>query len=152
MVGFSKKRKSSKRRGDREMGRGRKKGRGAGLRGGRGNAGKHKHKRVHYAKLGEEFGATNYGFKRPDEAIEVVNAVNVSELDNVLPRLVQMGEAQEQAGVFTVDLARMGIDKLLGSGQVRSKIKVTVSAATPSAKAKIEEAGGSVAEPAAEAA
>ena len=32
MVGFSKKRKSSKRRGDREMGRGRKKGRGAGLR------------------------------------------------------------------------------------------------------------------------
>ncbi|MFA5860434.1 MAG: uL15m family ribosomal protein [Candidatus Thermoplasmatota archaeon] len=148
MVGFSKKRKSSKRRGDREVGRGRKKGRGAGLRGGRGNAGKHKHKRVHYAKLGQEFGATNYGFKRPDEAVELVNAVNVSELDHVLPRLVQMGEAKNEGGVFTVDLARMGIDKLLGSGQVRSKIHVTVEEATESAKAKIAEAGGQVVAPA----
>jgi large subunit ribosomal protein L15 len=148
MVGFSKKRKSSKRRGDREVGRGRKKGRGAGLRGGRGNAGKHKHKRVHYEMLGEPFGATNHGFKRPDEAVELVNAVNVSELDGVLPRLVQMGEAQEQGGVYTVDLSRMGIDKLLGSGQVRSKIKVTVASATESAKAKITEAGGSIAAPA----
>lgn len=148
MVGFSKKRKSSKRRGDREMGRGKKKGRGAGLRGGRGNAGKHKHKRVHYEKLGQQFGWTNYGFKRPDEAVEAVNAVNVSELDNVLPKLVQMGEAQEQGGVYTVDLSKMGIDKLLGSGQVRSKIKVTVASATESAKAKISEAGGSVAVPA----
>lgn len=149
MVGFSKKRKSSKRRGDREVGRGRKKGRGAGLRGGRGNAGKHKHKRVHYVKLGEQFGATNYGFKRPDEAVEPVNAVNVSELDAVLPRLVEMGEARAEGGVFVVDLSAMGIDKLLGSGQVRSKIRVTVETATPSAKAKIEEAGGSVSEPAA---
>lgn len=148
MVGFSKKKKSSKRRGDREWGRGKKKGRGAGLRGGRGNAGKHKHKRVHYELLGQQFGYTNYGFKRPDEAIEPVNAVNVSELESVLPRLVQMGEAQKAGDVFTVDLTKMGIDKLLGSGQVRTKIKVTVETATPSAKAKIEEAGGSVTAPA----
>ena len=148
MVGFSKKRKSSKRRGDREMGRGKKKGRGAGLRGGRGNAGKHKHKRVHYAKLGQEFGYTNYGFKRPDEAQEHTNAVNVSELDTVLPKLVEIGEARHEGGVYTVDLARMGIDKLLGSGQVRSKIHITVAEATESAKAKIQEAGGSIAEPA----
>jgi large subunit ribosomal protein L15 len=149
MVGFSKKKKSSKRRGDREMGRGKKKGRGAGLRGGRGNAGKHKHKRVHYAKLGQEFGYTNFGFKRPDEVMVEINAVNVAELDNVLPRLVEIGEAQHANGVFTVDLAAMGIDKLLGSGQVRSKINVTVASATESAKAKITEAGGSVAAPAA---
>jgi large subunit ribosomal protein L15 len=151
MVGFSKKKKSSKRRGDREMGRGKKKGRGAGLRGGRGNAGKHKHKRVHYAKLGEEFGYTNFGFKRPDEAVIAVNAVNVSELETVLPRLVQMGEATKAGDVFTVDLTKMGIDKLLGSGQVRTKIKVTVETATESAKTKIEAAGGSIAAPAPEA-
>jgi large subunit ribosomal protein L15 len=147
MVGFSRKKRSSKRRGDREMGRGKKKGRGAGLRGGRGNAGKHKHKRVHYALLGEEFGATNYGFKRPDEAVEETNAVNVSELDHVLPRLVEMGDAQHANGVYTVDLAKMGIDKLLGSGQVRSKINVTVAEATESAKAKIAGAGGAVQAP-----
>ena len=151
MVGFSRKKKSSKRRGDREQGRGKKKGRGAGLRGGKGHAGRHKHKRVHYAKLGQEFGYTNFGFKRPVEAITLVNAVNVSELDAVLPRLIEIGEASESGGVYSVDLAKMGIDKLLGSGQVRSKIQVTVATATPSAKAKIEEAGGSVVEPALEA-
>jgi large subunit ribosomal protein L15 len=150
MVGFSKKRKSSKRRGDREMGRGKKKGRGAGLRGGRGNAGKHEHKRVHYAKLGQEFGYTNFGFKRPDEVQTHVNAVNVSELDTVLPKLVEIGEARSENGVFTVDLARMGIDKLLGSGQVRSKVHVTVAEATESAKQKIIAAGGQIAAPVAE--
>ena len=144
MVGFSKKKKSSKRRGDREYGRGKKKGRGAGLRGGKGNAGRHKHKRVHYAKLGQEFGYTNYGFRRPEVVQNLVNAVNVSELDAVLPRLVEMGEAQQQGEVYTIDLSGMGIDKLLGSGQVRSKIHVTVQEATPSAKSKIEDAGGQV--------
>lgn len=148
MVGFSKKRKSSKRRGDREMGRGRKKGRGAGLRGGRGNAGKHKHKRVHYALLGQEFGRPK-GFDLPDEVKPVSVGVNVSELDTVLPRLVEMGEASVNNGVYTIDLTKMGVDKLLGSGQVRSKIHVTVASATESAKAKITEAGGNVVIPAA---
>ena len=79
------------------------------------------------------------------------NAVNVSELDTVLPKLVEIGEARHEGGVYTVDLARMGIDKLLGSGQVRSKIHITVAEATESAKAKITEAGGSIKEPVAEA-
>ena len=144
MVGFSKKKKSSKRRGDREMGRGKKKGRGAGLRGGRGRAGSHKHKRVHYAKLGQLWGWENHGFKIPDEAQKVTIGVNVSELDTVLPRLVEMGEATESGGVYTVNLTDMGVDKLLGSGQVRSKVRVTVASATESAKAKIEAAGGQI--------
>ena len=148
MVGFSKKKKSSKRRGDREQGRGKKKGRGAGLRGGRGNAGRHKHKRVHYAKLGQEFGYTNVGFKIPDEAQKTTVSVNVSELDDRLPMLVEMGEAQKQGDVYVVDLAAMGVDKLLGSGQIRNKVKITVETATPSAKAKVEEAGGSITAPA----
>lgn len=149
MVGFSKKRKSSKRRGDREQGRGKKKGRGAGLRGGRGNAGRHKHKRVHYAKLGQEFGYTNFGFKIPDEAQKLTISVNVSELDDRLPLLVEMGEVQKEGDVYVVDLTKMGVDKLLGSGQIRSKAKITVATATASAKAKVEEAGGSIVEPAA---
>ena len=150
MVGFSKKKKSSKRRGDREQGRGKKKGRGAGLRGGRGNAGRHKHKRVHYAKLGQEFGYTNFGFKIPDEAQKTVISVNVSELDDRLPLLVEMGEAQRQGDTYVIDLAKMGVDKLLGGGQFRSKAKITVAIATPGAKAKVEEAGGAIVIPVAE--
>lgn len=147
MVGFSKKKKSSKRRGDREQGRGKKKGRGAGLRGGRGNAGRHKHKRVHYAKLGQEFGYTNIGFKTPDEIQTIVVAVNVSELDDRLALLVEMGEVEKQGDVYVVNLAAMGVDKLLGSGQIRSKVKVTVETATASAKSKVEAAGGSIVAP-----
>ncbi len=150
MVGFSKKKKSSKRRGDREMGRGRKKGRGAGLRGGRGNAGRHKHKRVHYAKLGQEFGYTNYGFKIPDEAQKLTVSVNVEELDARLPLLVEMGEVQKEGDTFVVDLSKMGVDKLLGGGQIRSKVRITVASATPGAKSKVEEAGGAIQEPAAQ--
>lgn len=151
MVGFKKQSRSSKRRGDREQGRGKKKGRGAGLRGGRGHAGRHKHKRVHYAMLGQEFGYTNFGFKRPVEAIEEVIGVNVSELDTVLPRLVETGDATKEGDAFAVDLSKIGIDKLLGAGQVRSKINVTVASATDRARSKIEEAGGTITEPAPEA-
>lgn len=147
MVGFSKKKKSSKRRGDREQGRGKKKGRGAGLRGGRGNAGRHKHKRVHYFKLGEEFGYKNVGFKTPDEIQTIVVSVNVSELDDRLAMLVEMGEVQKEGDVYVVDLAAMGVDKLLGSGQIRNKVKITVETATASAKEKVEAAGGSIVAP-----
>jgi len=38
----------------------------------------------------------------------------------------------------------MGIDKLLGSGQVRSGLKVIVDEASARAVEKVEEAGGSV--------
>ena len=144
MVGFSRKKKSSKRRGDREMGRGKKKGRGAGLRGGRGNAGKHKHKRVHYAQLGEEFGVNNIGFKRPPEIVDAQLVINVGDLDQMLPKLIARGVAKKVDGGFTVNLSAMGYDKLLGSGQTRNAIKVTVPAATPGATSKIEEAGGQV--------
>ena len=56
--------KTSKYRGGRTHGRGRKAGRGAGLRGGRGNAGLHKHKWISTVKYSpEHFGRR--GFKRP---------------------------------------------------------------------------------------
>ena len=38
----------------------------------------------------------------------------------------------------------MGIDKLLGSGQIRTALNITVEAASPKAIAKVEAAGGSV--------
>lgn len=142
MVGFSKKRKSSKLRGSREHGRGKKKGRGAGLRGGRGNAGRHKHKRVHYALLGLEWG--KHGFKRPIERVNVKLAINVSDLDAWLPAWVAAGKAQKVGGGYTVNLTELGYDKLLGAGQIRNAVKVTVAESTPSATEKVEEAGGQV--------
>ena len=48
--------------GSRTRGRGHKKGRGAGLRGGRGNAGCHKTKRIMYERVGRVWGAHGFHF------------------------------------------------------------------------------------------
>ncbi|HVL49497.1 MAG TPA: uL15 family ribosomal protein [Candidatus Thermoplasmatota archaeon] len=145
MVGFSKKRRSSKLRGSREHGRGRKKGRGAGLRGGKGNAGAHKHKRVQYfSKMtdGDYWG--KHGFKRPVEVQDALVPINVQELDEAIATWAAAGKAQKVGGGYSVNLTELGFDKLLGSGKVRNAIKVTIATASPRATEKIEEAGGQV--------
>jgi len=148
MVGFSKTRKSSKSRGSRMHGRGKKAGRGAGLRGGKGNAGAHKHKRVTYeTKLyGAEGGywGREKGFKRPEEVLTPKTIINVSEIDENVDNWVAMGIAQKTGDAYTVDLGAIGVDKLLSNGQVRKAITLTVAEATPRAIEKIEAAGGKV--------
>ncbi|HEX9914399.1 MAG TPA: uL15m family ribosomal protein, partial [Candidatus Bathyarchaeia archaeon] len=46
-----------------------------------------------------------------------------------------------------LDLAALGISKLLGRGNLSVPLKVKVAYATVSAKEKVEEAGGSIVEP-----
>lgn len=151
MVGFSKKKKSSKLRGNREHARGKKKGRGAGLRGGRGNAGAHKHKRVHYfSKLTDgDYWGREKGFKRPENIVVVKTAINVSEIDEQIEKWIHDGKAVKEGDKVKVDLSALGYDKLLGSGRVSRKLVLSIAEATDGAKAKIEGAGGSVSVPAA---
>jgi ribosomal protein L15 len=47
-------------------------------------------------------------------------------------------------GAKSVDLAAMGVRKLLGSGTVASAYEVKVESATKRAQAKIEAAGGKI--------
>ncbi|HLE97551.1 MAG TPA: uL15m family ribosomal protein [Candidatus Thermoplasmatota archaeon] len=148
MVGAKK--KSSRLRGSREHGRGKKGGRGAGLRGGRGNAGSHKHKRVTYEvkenpKTGW-FGKGNIGFKRPQQVVSALETLNVSDIDERASEWIASGKASEADGVVTVDLGTLEppVDRLLGSGQVRRKLAITVETAAKTAVAKVKKAGGSV--------
>tara|TARA_A100001234_G_C12432698_1_gene303407 strand:+ start:76 stop:396 length:321 start_codon:yes stop_codon:yes gene_type:complete len=56
-----------------------------------------------------------------------------------------VGQLEEMAnGKDTVDLTSMGIDKLLGSGQIRTGLTVIVEEASARAVEKVEAAGGSV--------
>lgn len=112
-------------------GRGKKAGRGAGKRGGRGNAGLNKHRLLTRLKfMPGHWGM--HGFNR-DPSLRKVNVTcNVSELENM-----------ERDG-DSINLTEMGIDKLLGSGQIKTALNVTVEAASPKAIAKVEAAGGSV--------
>jgi len=133
--------RTSKFRGSRTHGRGKKAGRGAGLRGGRGNAGLHKHKWLSIVKYDPDYFG-HHGFKRPQSVVGSKVTMNLSEVEQSLPALSKDGFAEEKDGKWTVDLTKMGVDKLLGSGRISKPITVKVAEASASAEKKLKAAGG----------
>lgn len=123
--------KTKKFRGSMTHGRGKKAGRGAGLRGGRGNAGLHKHKFVYMLKyMPDHFGRK--GFKRPGKTLKNEKSINVGQLEERFP-----GEKE-------INLKKAGIDRLLGGGIIKNPLKITVLKASKKAVDKIKEKGGEV--------
>ena len=123
----------------RTRGRGHKKGRGAGLRGGRGNAGCHKTKRIMYERVGRVWGA--HGFKRPQSVVKANNSINLKAIEENSEAWIAEGIATKKGKVVSVDLGEMGYDKLLGNGSTNQSYKITISAASAKAVEKIEAAG-----------
>jgi len=116
-------------------GRGKKGGRGAGLRGGKGNAGLLKHRYMYMVKnMPDHFG--RHGFKRPQSVIKKDKTINVGQLEDTFP------------GKKDIDLGKEGYDKLLGGGKLNTKMKIKVNSASEKAINKIEEKGGEVVLPA----
>ncbi|NHI90686.1 MAG: 50S ribosomal protein L15 [Candidatus Thorarchaeota archaeon] len=140
-----KSKKVNKLRGQRSVGYGFTKGhRAAGQRGGKGMAGTKKH---HYIKVMQEnpryFG--KWGFKRPQKVIEDKVAINVGDIDEAADRLVKSGTATMTGKKYNIDVSKLGIDRILGSGKVTRKLNLTgVKAITPRAKEKITGAGGTI--------
>ena len=123
-------------RGSRTHGRGIKAGRGAGKQGGRGNAGLHKYKfksMLIYAP--DHFG--RHGFKRPPEILEEPAALNVGDLDRLVPRLEGAKLLTRDGATYVANLARFGVDRLLGGGETAAKWKVFVPHATKHAREKV---------------
>ena len=130
-------------RGKRTHGRGKKKGRGAGLRGGRGNAGLHKHKFISLIKyMPDHFGRK--GFKRPQSMIKVDKTINIGNLNLKIEKYLIEGKVKENEGIIEIDLNSLGYNKLLGSGTLDKKLKITVEKASNSAVEKIRNAGGEI--------
>jgi len=134
--------RTKKFRGSRTHGRGMKAGRGAGKRG-RGLAGLHKHKFMHMLKYyPDHFGRK--GFKRPPKAQKEKNCINLIQLEEVLPKLLEAGIAKKDNDLVHLDLERIGVDKLLAKGKIKTKLKLAVGEASEKAKAKIEASGGQI--------
>ena len=135
--------RTKKFRGLRTHGRGKKSGRGAGIIGGHGQAGLGKTKKIYMLKYDRNhFG--HHGFTRPPSQVEHKNTINVSELSEQLDRFVELGFGSKDGDAYSIDLTAAGIDKLLGSGSIASKVNVSVYEASAKAVEKIEAAGGSV--------
>ena len=128
--------------GSRTRGRGHKKGRGAGLRGGRGNAGCHKTKRIMYERVGRVWGA--HGFKRPQTVVIANNAINLKVIEESAAEWVDEGNASKKGKTVSIDLKKMGYDKLLGTGVPSQAYKITIGAASAKAVEKVEAAGGEI--------
>lgn len=123
--------KTKKFRGSMTHGRGKKGGRGAGLRGGRGNAGLLKHKYMYMIKnMPDHFG--RHGFKRPQSVVKKNKTINVGQLEETFP------------GKNDIDLGKEGFDKLLGGGSLNKKMKIKVNSASEGAIKKIKEKGGEI--------
>lgn len=135
-----------KHRGSRTHGRGNKAGRGAGKRGGRGNAGLHKHKFMSTLKYDpDRFGRR--GFKRPQKVVTSTETINLRQLDEQMDNLIEQGVAYNEEDTVVVDLSEIGVDKLLGRGRIGNPTKVKVTDCSESARRKIESAGGAILEP-----
>ncbi len=132
--------KTKKFRGSRTCGGGTHKNRrGGGNRGGRGNAGGCKHHFVKMLKQGLTYG--KHGFKTlyKDKTI-----VNVGEIDEAIEQLLAEGIAEKKEEGYYINLADMGIDKVLGAGKVTKPLFIIANEFSDSAKQKIENANGSI--------
>ena len=136
--------KKRRQRGSRTHGGGTHKNRrGAGHRGGRGNAGRDKHEFHNHEPLGKS------GFKRPEKVQEAVATVDVRELDENAVLYAADGLAEEAGDGYIID-AREVVDedadavKVLGAGQVRNELELVADAFSDGAREKVEAAGGSV--------
>ncbi|HLF16174.1 MAG TPA: uL15m family ribosomal protein [Candidatus Thermoplasmatota archaeon] len=129
-------------RGNHTHGRGKKAGRGAGLKGGRGRAGANKHRFLmlqitggkHPHMAARKWG--RIGFK-PKNSPPAAVTLNVGDLTQRFP------------GVKEVDLTGAGYGKLLGSGRLAAPLTIKVEAASAGAVEKVKAAGGKLLLPAA---
>jgi large subunit ribosomal protein L15 len=129
--------------GSRTHGRGKKAGRGAGKRGGRGNAGLHKHKYIKTVKyLPNHFG--RHGFKRPQSVVGLKITINLYSLDVKIDEMIKEGKIKKIKNNYELNLDELGYDKLLGSGAITKPVKISVKEATEKAISKIENSGGKV--------
>ena len=132
--------KRSKFRGTRTCGGGTHKNRrGAGNRGGRGRAGQRDHRFSRFYLAGAvKNGKHGFVNKNPSP----ISAIDVGELDQAAPRLLEMGLASQEGDAITIDATQIGIDKILGSGRVTRKLQIQAQSFTDRAKEKIEAMGG----------
>ncbi|MGM5480940.1 MAG: uL15m family ribosomal protein [Nanobdellota archaeon] len=136
--------KNSRHRGSWTSGHGeKKKRRGAGHRGGRGNAGSGKRgdaKKPYFWKIKRVFG--KHGFKNP--TTKDVKTVTIAKLNTDIEKMASSGVASKSGDKYSLDLGKLGVKKLLGTGTPAFSFDLTVESATAGAIKKIESAGGTV--------
>lgn len=119
-----------------------KKNRGKGNRGGKGNAGRGKRNSQQLMKLtGGEKVLGKHGFK--SKAVKQTS-INLETIQLFMTSYLEKGYAVKTKEGYELDLEKLGYDKLLSKGKVTVKLVIKAKAATEKAKSRVEEAGGKV--------
>lgn len=136
------KRKINKMRGSRSIGGGcSKKRRGAGNKGGKGNAGASKQHWTWTVKFDpDHYG--KHGFKRPQKMVKKINTVNLSYLEEQSNVLLEKGIATKDGDSIVIDVTDLGYDKVLAKGNITKSFIIKAPKFSASAINKIEELGG----------
>ena len=120
-----------------------KKHRNAGSRSGRGNAGRGKrsgHKQSSFLKKGIFLGHSGF---TPHGRLEAQGlAVNIDYLEEQMEKFVQLGLAQKKGDICTFDVGKLGYTKVLGNGNIKSKMHIIAAAFSKQAEEKLAQAGG----------
>ncbi len=122
-----------------------KKRRGKGSKGGSGNAGAFGHHFLRSLKMGIRKGKNKSQLPLQVRTAKRFDTVmNVGDLDNMVEEQMKAGKAKaDDTGIY-LDATQLGIDKILGKGNVTRKLTLKTNKISTLAREKIESAGGTV--------
>jgi len=122
-----------------------KKRRGAGNRGGRGLAGSGKRAAHHVQRIIKRFGKGYLGKNGfTSKSRSNVKGINLKDIELNLDKYMEKNLIKKDGEIYSIDLSKLGYNKLLGSGQINNKYKITTKFVSKTAKEKIEKKGGEV--------
>lgn len=138
-----KKKKSRKQRAStyHGWGRGQAHHKGAGNRGGRGRAGTGKRADAKKPSFWKE-PTGKHGFTSKNR--KKINAINLEEIRLNLALWAEKGFATKISGGYQIDAKKAGYDKLLGTGEAKEKLFITIDFASKNAIEKVKVTGGEV--------
>ena len=141
----NKRKKNTRQRGHKTHGWGaKKKHRGQGHRGGRGMAGTGKRadsKKPSIWKDKDYFG--KHGFISKTQKVKI-NAVNIGFIEQHVNKFLSGNLIKKENGFYSVELEKLGFNKLLGDGRISMKFKIKAPYASKTAVFKVKEAGGEI--------
>ena len=87
-----------------------------------------------------------HGFNRPQDLKRIykINTINIGSVNARIEQWVEENLAEKMGNVYSIDLEKVGYQKLLAKGTVDKKMSITVKKASAYAIEEIENAGGKV--------
>jgi large subunit ribosomal protein L15 len=109
-----------------------KKNRNSGSRGGRGKAGRFKHKKTWVYTFEPDYIGGDKGFINPSKVKYRLKAITLRDIDVIAKKL----------GKKEIDVSELGFDKVVATGKLTQPLSITAKKIVDRAKEKIESSGG----------